>query len=147
MNIADRRNNNDRLIFFLSPQDRQPEIKMRIIAASDEFGRAQRKNWPRPDCVTDIVAIGDYHAGNLCIAGDIQPAIICNPVPDNQNSVHPPRTVAKDGKEIIDNAALLIANARFVRIAKPSILNAVPVTCTNRRNIAYAYQAAGHHPT
>ena len=83
MNIADRRDNDDRLIFFLNPQDRQPKIKMRIIAASDEFSRAQRKNWPRPDCVTDLVVIGDYHAGNLCIAGNIKPAIMRNPVPDN----------------------------------------------------------------
>ena len=118
---------------------------MRIIAASDEFGRAQRKNWPRPDRVTDLVAIGDYHAGNLCIASNIQPAIMRNPVPDNQNSVHPPRTVAKDGKEIIDHAALLIANPRFVRIAKPSILNIVPVKYTDRRNIAYAYQTPTQH--
>ena len=118
---------------------------MSIIAASDEFGRAQRKNWPRPDRVTDLVAIGDYHAGNLCIASNIQPAIMRNPVPDNQNSVHPPRTVAKDGEEIIDHAALLIANPRFIRIAKPSILNLVPVKRTDRRNIAYAYQTPTQH--
>src|SRR6476620_4380448 len=99
MHRADRRDDDTPGIAVPRLQYRQPEVQMLVVSACDNFIVANKEDQPRSNLLTDAVRVTDRGLHDLADRRNLQAKQSGYHIADNQQHLHPERSMSEQSKE------------------------------------------------